>query len=151
MRPIHVSLAFLTRFACLNHGQAGVYGIQYDSSVTNQAKSRMVQSFHFTFRYSNGPCLDWTMFTAGASNDSTLRDTLISLVHTKAGSNISAGLFPLTYDPNEGTSISGQARYAIPIFASADTNRLLISPGHGAMFSLMTLRYVWLSMFLIYR
>ncbi|PBK76561.1 hypothetical protein ARMSODRAFT_875663 [Armillaria solidipes] len=67
--------------------------------------------------YSNDPCLDWTMFAAGASNNTTIRDTLISLVHTKAGSNISAGVFPLTYDPNEGTSISGQARYAIPIFA----------------------------------
>ncbi|KAK0481475.1 hypothetical protein IW261DRAFT_1334705 [Armillaria novae-zelandiae] len=85
--------------ARLSRGQGGVYGIQYDSSVTNQAKSH------------------WTMFTAGASNDTAVRDALISLVHTKAGSNVSAGVFPLTYDPNKGTSISGQARYAIPIFA----------------------------------
>ncbi|SJL15644.1 uncharacterized protein ARMOST_19148 [Armillaria ostoyae] len=84
---------------------SGVYGIQYDSSDINSAKSH------------------WTMFTAAASNDTTVRDTLISLVHTKAGSNISAGVFPLTYDPNIGTSISGQA-----------------SPGQGAMFSLMALR-----------
>ncbi|KAK0455849.1 hypothetical protein EV421DRAFT_1918400 [Armillaria borealis] len=84
---------------------SGVYGIQYDSSVTNAAKSH------------------WTMFTAGVSNDTTVRDTLISLVHTKAGSNVSAGVFPLTYNPNNGTSISGQA-----------------SPGQGAMFSLMALR-----------
>ncbi|KAK0500748.1 hypothetical protein EDD18DRAFT_778617 [Armillaria luteobubalina] len=63
------------------------------------------------------------MFTAGASNDTTVRDALISLIHMKAGSNVSAGVFPLTYDPNKGTSISGQA-----------------SPGQGAMFSLMTLR-----------
>ncbi|KAK0233866.1 hypothetical protein IW262DRAFT_1505074 [Armillaria fumosa] len=86
---------------------SGVYGIQYDSSVTNRAKSH------------------WTMFTAGASNDTTVRDTLISLVHTRAGSNVSAGVFPLTYDPHKGTSISGQA-----------------SPGQGAMFSLMPLRLV---------
>ncbi|KAK0246468.1 hypothetical protein EDD85DRAFT_758599 [Armillaria nabsnona] len=65
---------------------------------------------------------DWTMLTAGASNDTTVRDTLISLVHTKAGSNVSAGVFPLTYYPN-GITISGQA-----------------SPGQGAMFSLMALR-----------
>ncbi|KAK0246464.1 DUF1793-domain-containing protein [Armillaria nabsnona] len=84
---------------------SGVYGIQYDSSVTNEAKSH------------------WTMFTAGASNDTTVRDTLISLVHTKAGSNVSAGVFPLTYNPSNGTSIIGQA-----------------SPGQGAMFSLMALR-----------
>ncbi|KAK0246466.1 hypothetical protein EDD85DRAFT_874820, partial [Armillaria nabsnona] len=69
------------------------------------------------------PSTDWTMFTVGASNDTTVRDTLISLVHTKAGSNVSAGVFPLTYDPSNGTSISGQA-----------------SPGQGAMFSLMALR-----------
>ncbi len=65
----------------------------------------------------NNPLVDWTMFTAGASNDTTVRDTLISLVHTKAGSNVSAGVFPLTYNPSNGTSISGQARYAISIFA----------------------------------
>ncbi|KAK0481474.1 hypothetical protein IW261DRAFT_1681366, partial [Armillaria novae-zelandiae] len=58
----------------------------------------------------NGSCLDWTMFAAGASNNSTVHDILISLVHMKAGSNISAGVFPLTYDPNNGTSIGGQAR-----------------------------------------
>ncbi|KAK0199055.1 hypothetical protein F5146DRAFT_118290 [Armillaria mellea] len=73
---------------------SGVYGIQYDSSAT-EAKSH------------------WTMFIAGASNDTTIRDTLISLVHTKAGSNASAGVFPLTYDPHNGTSIGGQARYAV--------------------------------------
>ncbi|PBL00335.1 hypothetical protein ARMGADRAFT_915623 [Armillaria gallica] len=77
----------------------GEFGIPYDSSVTNEAKSH------------------WTMFTAGASNDTTVRDTLISLVHTKAGSNVSIGVFPLTYNPSNGTSISGQARYAISIFA----------------------------------
>ncbi len=59
---------------------------------------------------------DWIMLTAGASNDITVRDTLISLVHMKAGSNVSAGVFPLTYNRN-GTAISGQARYAVPIFA----------------------------------
>ncbi|KAK0466307.1 uncharacterized protein EV420DRAFT_1261099 [Desarmillaria tabescens] len=72
--------------------------------------------------------LDWTMFAAGASNDTTVRDTLISLVHTKAGSNVSAGVFPLTYNPNNGSTINGQA-----------------SPGQGAMFSLMALRCVRLS------
>ncbi|KAK0208960.1 hypothetical protein DFS33DRAFT_488996 [Desarmillaria ectypa] len=85
-------------------GTSGVYGIQYDSSVTNEAKSH------------------WTMFAAGASNDTTVRDTLISLVHTKAGSNVSAGVFPLTYNPNNGSTVSGQA-----------------SPGQGAMFSLIAL------------
>ncbi|KAK0499071.1 hypothetical protein EDD18DRAFT_1350503 [Armillaria luteobubalina] len=83
---------------------SGDYGIQYDSSVINSAKSH------------------WTMFTAAASNDTTVRDTLISLVHKKAGSNDSAGVFPLTYNSSNGASISGQA-----------------SPGQGAMFSLMAL------------
>ncbi|KAK0441136.1 hypothetical protein EV421DRAFT_751118 [Armillaria borealis] len=83
---------------------SGIYGIQYDSRVTDEAKSH------------------WTMFAAGASND-TVRDTLISLIHTQAGSNISAGVFPLTYTSNNGSTISGRA-----------------SPGQGAMFSLMALR-----------
>ncbi|KAK0239510.1 hypothetical protein EDD85DRAFT_452362 [Armillaria nabsnona] len=84
---------------------SNIYGIPYDSRAPdNSAKSH------------------WTMFAAGASND-TVRDTLISLIHTKAGSNISAGVFPLTYDPVNGSSISGWA-----------------SPGQGAMFSLLALR-----------
>ncbi|PBL00369.1 hypothetical protein ARMGADRAFT_1072730 [Armillaria gallica] len=83
----------------------GAFGIPYDSSPSaDQAKSH------------------WTMLTAGSSNDTIVRDTLISLVHMKAGSNVSAGVFPLTYNRN-GTTISGQA-----------------SPGQGAMFSLMALR-----------
>ncbi|KAK0500707.1 hypothetical protein EDD18DRAFT_1434560 [Armillaria luteobubalina] len=86
-------------------GNSGVYGIQYDSSISDSAKSH------------------WTMFAAGASNDTTVRDTLISFVHTKAGSNVSAGVFPLTYKPSDGALISGQASY-----------------GQGAMFSLMALR-----------
>ncbi|KAK0481514.1 hypothetical protein IW261DRAFT_1334456 [Armillaria novae-zelandiae] len=85
--------------------------------------------FSSPLRPQNSHSVDWTLFTAGASNDTTVRDTLISLVHTKAGSNVSAGVFPLTYNPNNGTSISGQA-----------------SPGQGAMFSLMALRCVRLSL-----
>ncbi|KAK0233833.1 hypothetical protein IW262DRAFT_114330 [Armillaria fumosa] len=83
----------------------GVYGIPYDGSDINSAKSH------------------WTIFAAGASNDTTVRDTLISLVHAKAGLNISAGVFPLTYNPTTGTTIGGQA-----------------SPGQGATFSLLALR-----------
>ncbi len=84
------------------------------------------------------------MFAAGASND-TVRDTLISLIHTKAGSNISAGVFPLTYDPDNGTTISGQARYATSRLCNTETDGLSISPGQGAMFSLMALRCTQLS------
>ncbi|KAK0196527.1 hypothetical protein F5146DRAFT_1129307 [Armillaria mellea] len=86
--------------------EANAYGIPYDSRADGKpAKSH------------------WTMFAAGASNDTTIRDTFISLIHTKAGSNMSAGVFPLTYRPDNGSTISGQA-----------------SPGQGAMFSLMALR-----------
>ncbi|KAK0496795.1 hypothetical protein EDD18DRAFT_1386124 [Armillaria luteobubalina] len=84
---------------------SGVYGIQYDS----RAPERLAKSH-------------WTLFAAGASDNATLRDSLISRVHTKAGSNFSAGVFPLTYDPDNGTTTSGWA-----------------SPGQGAMFSLMAL------------
>ncbi|KAK0481513.1 hypothetical protein IW261DRAFT_1681573 [Armillaria novae-zelandiae] len=84
---------------------SGPYGIQYDSSVINETKSH------------------WTMFTAGASNNTTVHDTLISFVHTKANSSNPTGVFPLTYDPHNGTLINGQA-----------------SPGQGAMFSLLALR-----------
>ncbi|KAK0246503.1 hypothetical protein EDD85DRAFT_897226 [Armillaria nabsnona] len=89
-----------------------------DSSIySNQDTFYSHQADTCKFSVSNPPSIDWTMFTAAASNDTTVRDTFILLVHTKAGSNISAGVFPLTYDPNKGTSISGQARYAISIFA----------------------------------
>ncbi|KAK0482633.1 hypothetical protein IW261DRAFT_1592352 [Armillaria novae-zelandiae] len=84
---------------------SGVYGVQYDRRAPNKlAKSH------------------WTLFAAGASENSTVRDSLVSLIHTKAGSNVSAG-FPLTYDPDNGNATSSRA-----------------SPGQGAMFSLMALR-----------
>ncbi|KAK0211727.1 hypothetical protein IW262DRAFT_1519488 [Armillaria fumosa] len=84
---------------------SGEYGIQYDSRTPKKlAKSH------------------WTLFAAGASDNATVRDSLVSLIHTKAGSNISAGVFPLTYDPDNGNTASGRA-----------------SPGQGAMFSLMAL------------
>ncbi|KAK0463852.1 uncharacterized protein EV420DRAFT_1264522 [Desarmillaria tabescens] len=82
----------------LSWGQAARYGIQYDSSVTNEAKTH------------------WTMFAAGASSDTTVRNTLVSLVHAKVGSNTS-GVFPLIYNPNNGSTIGGRARYITLIFA----------------------------------
>ncbi|PBK74135.1 hypothetical protein ARMSODRAFT_1014448 [Armillaria solidipes] len=80
------------------------YGIPYDSDVTNEAKTH------------------WTMFAAGASSDTAVRDTLVTLVHAKVGSNTSAGVFPLSYDPSNG-----------------NTNRPLSGPGQGTVFSLMAL------------
>ncbi|KAK0486184.1 hypothetical protein IW261DRAFT_1663945 [Armillaria novae-zelandiae] len=82
------------------------YGIPYDSSITNEAKTH------------------WTMFAAGASSNSAVRDTLITLVHTKASTNTSAGVFPLSYSPSNGNQT---------------TNRALSSPCQGAVFSLMAL------------
>ncbi|KAF8901959.1 hypothetical protein CPB85DRAFT_1438878 [Mucidula mucida] len=67
------------------------YGIAYDSSISNNAKST------------------WTMFAAGATSDPPLRDDLISGVFAKASSNATAGVFPTTYDIAKGTIIEGAA------------------------------------------
>ncbi|KAF9039547.1 DUF1793-domain-containing protein [Hymenopellis radicata] len=83
---------------------AGSHGLLYDSTVPDEVKSH------------------WTMFTAAAASDSSVRDTLISLVHIQAASNASAGVFPTTYSADNGTAISGRA-----------------SPAQGAMFSVLAL------------
>ncbi|KAF8900337.1 hypothetical protein CPB85DRAFT_163127 [Mucidula mucida] len=70
----------------------GAYGIAYDSSISNDAKST------------------WTMFVAGATSDASLRDDLISGVFAKMLSNATAGVFPTTYDIAKGTTTGGVAR-----------------------------------------
>ncbi|KAK0444567.1 uncharacterized protein EV420DRAFT_1574563 [Desarmillaria tabescens] len=61
---------------------AGIFGVQYDSTVGQVAKSH------------------WTMLTAGATRNTDVRDGLVLEVHQKASSNASAG---------NGTTLGGQA------------------------------------------
>ncbi|KAK0421468.1 hypothetical protein EV421DRAFT_1884652 [Armillaria borealis] len=91
----------------------------YPMTVVLPTKPKLVCSdlFSSLLELYHGCVFDWTMFAAGASSDTTVRDTLVTLVHAKVGSNTSAGIFPLSYDPSNGSTISGRARYIAPIFA----------------------------------
>ncbi|KAK0203921.1 hypothetical protein DFS33DRAFT_1275044 [Desarmillaria ectypa] len=82
----------------------GIFGIQYDSTVDQVAKSH------------------WTMLTAGATRNTDVRDGLVSAAHQKGSSNASAGVFPTTYNAQNGTTVGGRA-----------------SPAQGAIFSLLAL------------
>lgn len=52
----------------------------------------------------------WSMFAAGASGDTGVRNELISGVHAKINSNVSSGVFPTTYSSRDGTTSGGSAR-----------------------------------------
>ncbi|KAK7461368.1 hypothetical protein VKT23_008545 [Stygiomarasmius scandens] len=71
------------------------FGLEYDSKVDNVAKSH------------------WTLFTASVLTDSSVRDTLISQVHTHANDQKNPGVFPSTYNVNDGSTIGGSASPAV--------------------------------------
>ncbi|KAK0213361.1 hypothetical protein DFS33DRAFT_1377847 [Desarmillaria ectypa] len=82
----------------------GNFGIPYDSTQGMIAKSQ------------------WMMLTAGATQNVTVRDRLVGLVHQKATSNSTAGVFPTTYNTGNGSTVGGQA-----------------SPAQGSVFALLAL------------
>ncbi|KAH9020011.1 hypothetical protein EDB85DRAFT_2153324 [Lactarius pseudohatsudake] len=64
----------------------------------------------------------WNLFAAAMSSNQDLRTNLISRVHNRASFNVSAGVFPLSYDSAQGSTILGVA-----------------SPAQGAMYAPLAL------------
>ncbi|KAH9000742.1 hypothetical protein EDB86DRAFT_3075192 [Lactarius hatsudake] len=64
----------------------------------------------------------WNLFVAAMTLNSDLRTNLISRVHNRASFNTSAGVFPLSYDSTQGSTILGRA-----------------SPAQGAMYAPLAL------------
>ncbi|KAI9433016.1 hypothetical protein H4582DRAFT_2188438 [Lactarius indigo] len=64
----------------------------------------------------------WNLFAAATSSNQDLRTNLISRVHNRASFNVSAGVFPLSYDSTHGSTILGGA-----------------SPAQGAMYAPLAL------------
>lgn len=54
--------------------------------------------------------LGWNLFVAAMTSNQGLRSDLISRVHNRASFNVSAGVFPLSYDSTHGSTILGVAR-----------------------------------------
>ncbi|KAF8995301.1 hypothetical protein BDQ17DRAFT_1430456 [Cyathus striatus] len=79
------------------------FGLPYDTNDFGKAKSH------------------WTMFTAATVSDSSLRDSLISMVWQRASYNDTAA-FPTTYDPYTGSAITGFARPQGAMFAPLALN-----------------------------
>ncbi|EMD35396.1 hypothetical protein CERSUDRAFT_66560 [Gelatoporia subvermispora B] len=67
----------------------------------------------------------WTIFAAATATNTTVRDKLISMVRSRASFNGTSGIFPTIYNTSQGAVLGGDA-----------------SPGQGAMFALLALRYV---------
>ncbi|KAF8992055.1 hypothetical protein BDQ17DRAFT_240301 [Cyathus striatus] len=82
-----------SQFYASQIGKAPKFGLPYDTNDAGKAKSH------------------WTMFTAATVSDSSLRDSLISMVWQRASYNDTAP-FPTTYDPNTGSAITGFASSA---------------------------------------
>jgi hypothetical protein len=55
------------------------------------------------------------MLVAGYIDDTTTRNNLISVIHAHATMNQS-DIFPLVYDSDSGSTISGRSRYAAWIY-----------------------------------
>jgi hypothetical protein len=64
----------------------------------------------------------WNLFVAAMTSNQGLRSDLISRVHNRASFNVSAGVFPLSYDSTHGSTIMGVA-----------------SPAQGAMYAPLAL------------
>ncbi|KAI0289968.1 DUF1793-domain-containing protein [Russula brevipes] len=64
----------------------------------------------------------WTSFVAAMTPDQNLCSHLISRIHNRASLNTSVGVFPVTYDSTQGSTIQGVA-----------------SPAQGAMFAPLAL------------
>ncbi|ESK96787.1 glutaminase [Moniliophthora roreri MCA 2997] len=97
----------LTSFYDNRASQAPRFGLPYDSNAAGEAKA------------------PWTIFAAATTTNSSTRDKLIDMAHSRAAFNETAGDFPTTYKTDTGQSFLnyGQA-----------------SPAQGAMFALLTTR-----------
>lgn len=103
----------------------------------------------------------WQMFAAAVASDSTIRDSLISLVHAHAGTNVSAtlGPFPNVYDPttNQQWEISTSASTGngsgarsvsyTSLYCSGQISNFFLShhsPAQGATYAFLALEYVFI-------
>ncbi|KIK65836.1 hypothetical protein GYMLUDRAFT_158512 [Collybiopsis luxurians FD-317 M1] len=89
----------------------------------------------------------WTLFTAGTVNNTSTRDSLVSIVHAAASNQQTFVVFPTAYSPSNGDLRGGAARHIVIFFCSKRIIGLTIplichSPAQGAMYSLLTLQYV---------
>lgn len=97
-----------------------IFGLPYDNTHPGVVKPRLCPVSFVKVLTLCYP--DWTMFTAAALQNYSVVNVLIDLVHRKASSNSSSGVFPASYQSNDGTALEGEA-----------------SPALGAMFALLAL------------
>ncbi|KAF9071439.1 hypothetical protein BDP27DRAFT_1322138 [Rhodocollybia butyracea] len=83
---------------------SSTFGLPFDSNLPIIAKSQ------------------WTLFTAATVNDTSIRDSLVSYVHSSASNLAHFAAFPTTYSITDGSIQGGTA-----------------SPAQGAMYALLAL------------
>ncbi|KAF9071443.1 DUF1793-domain-containing protein [Rhodocollybia butyracea] len=72
---------------------SSTFGLPFDSNLPTTAKSQ------------------WTLFTAATVNDTNIRDSLVSYVHSSASNLAHFAAFPTTYSTTDGSIQGGTARY----------------------------------------
>ncbi|KAL0063799.1 hypothetical protein AAF712_009244 [Marasmius tenuissimus] len=97
-----------------------VYDAQ-SNYYSNQARHTFGQPFDT--RFPTTAKSHWTLFTAGTTSSTTMRDFLVKMVYDKAGDRNTLGTFPTTYHISSGEVLSGNG-----------------SPAQGAMFALLALK-----------
>ena len=87
------------------------YGIPLDSSNSSSI-SRSGKFFTVSIENATKLILDWMMFAASSTSDTTTRNAMISQVWEYASVNSDQNLpFPVLYDPDNGMRTSGVGRY----------------------------------------
>ncbi|KAJ7875615.1 hypothetical protein B0H13DRAFT_1632648 [Mycena leptocephala] len=72
---------------------------------------------------------DWTLFSAASAPDPSTRDLLISMVHKRATSNASLGIFPTLYNVGTGQGPGAGQSYSLSV---ANQTVVVPTPAAGA-------------------
>ncbi|KAF8168510.1 hypothetical protein B0H34DRAFT_646042 [Crassisporium funariophilum] len=125
------SLAFSLDHITSSYGDNSSWGLIYNIYLSQFLKSGLISdqvlnsqaSFYssqvssasrYGFPYDssqNSTRSDWLLFTAATVNETGIRDAMISMVHARAFSTVSHKPWPVEYSSNDGSFITGPARY----------------------------------------
>jgi hypothetical protein len=148
---IHPTSATRTSLIFISLGPFG-FPLSSDSNSNTRSGEPPVETLN-PFHLIQYRAQDWALFSAAAAPDMATRNLLIAGVHKRASSNTTAGAFSPLYNVETGL---GVAAGTYPNgFARRVVSRSLIeyslmvglsSPAQGAMFSVLALKYVLITL-----
>ncbi|THH08873.1 hypothetical protein EW146_g8851 [Bondarzewia mesenterica] len=113
---------FADRWLKTNIVNSTVYNAQTNLIKANLGQTQFGLPIDSSKTLSGDVVSSWNLFQAAIATDSSVRNSLISMVRARASFNSTVGAFPTVYDPNSGAINFGVA-----------------SPAQGSMFALLAL------------